>query len=109
MKQHLHYYSSHLDHDIPAGVVVFLVALPLCLGIATVSGASPLSGVIVGVIGGLVVSIASCSQPSILGPAAGLTVILATTTIEKLGFEGLLLAVALSRLLQLAIGFWRHA
>lgn len=88
--------------------MVFLVALPLCLGIATVSGAPPLSGVIAGVIGGLAVSIASGSQLSVSGPAAG-TVILATTTIEKLGFEGLLLAVALSRLLQLAIGFWRHA
>ncbi|WP_292528718.1 SulP family inorganic anion transporter [Methylocystis sp.] len=106
MKQHLHYYSSHLDHDIPAGVVVFLVALPLCLGIATASGAPPLSGVIAGVIGGLVVSIASGSQLSVSGPAAGLTVIVATT-IEKLGFEGLLLAVALSGLLQFAMGFLR--
>ena len=106
MKQHLHYYSSHLDHDIPAGVVVFLVALPLCLGIATASGAPPLSGVIAGVIGGLVVSIASGSQLSVSGPAAGLTVIVATT-IEKLGFEGLLLAVALSGLLQLVMGFLR--
>ena len=48
--------SAHLDHDIPAGVVVFLVALPLCLGIAVASGAPPFSGVIAGIIGGLVVS-----------------------------------------------------
>ncbi len=106
LKKHLDYYLRYLDHDIPAGVVVFLVALPLCLGIAVASGAPPFSGVIAGVVGGLVVSLVSGSQLSVSGPAAGLTVIVATG-IEKLGLDALLLAVALSGLIQLAMGFAR--
>lgn len=106
LRKHIHYYLRYLPHDIPAGVVVFLVALPLCLGVAVASGAPPLSGVIAGVIGGLVVSIVSGSQLSVSGPAAGLTAIVASS-VETLGFEGLLLAVALSGLIQLAMGFAR--
>lgn len=106
LRKHLDYYFRYLDHDIPAGVVVFLVALPLCLGIAVASGAPPFSGVIAGIMGGLVVSIVSGSQLSVSGPAAGLTVIVAAA-VEKLGFEGMLLAVALSGLMQLAMGFLR--
>ena len=106
LHKHLSYYLRYLDHDIPAGVVVFLVALPLCLGIAVASGAPPLSGIIAGLIGGLVVSILSGSQLSVSGPAAGLTVIVATA-IGELGFEGMLLATALAGLMQLAMGFLR--
>lgn len=106
LRRHLDYYSRYLDHDIPAGVVVFLVALPLCLGIAVASGAPPFAGVIAGVVGGLVVSIVSGSQLSVSGPAAGLTVIVADA-VMKLGFEGMLLAVALSGLIQIAMGFAR--
>ncbi len=106
LRKHLDYYFRYLDHDIPAGVVVFLVALPLCLGIAVASGAPPFSGVIAGIMGGLVVSMVSGSQLSVSGPAAGLTVIVAAA-VEKLGFEGMLLAVALSGLMQLAMGFLR--
>lgn len=106
LRKHLDYYLRYLDHDIPAGVVVFLVALPLCLGIAVASGAPPFSGVIAGVVGGLVVSLVSGSQLSVSGPAAGLTVIVATG-IEKLGLDALLLAVALAGLIQLAMGFAR--
>jgi MFS superfamily sulfate permease-like transporter len=106
MGEHFYYHFRYLDHDIPAGVTVFLVALPLCLGIAVASGAPPFSGVIAGVVGGLVVSVASGSQLSVSGPAAGLTVIVATT-IEKLGFGGLLLAVTLSGLMQIGMGFLR--
>ena len=105
-RRHLDYYVRYLDHDIPAGVVVFLVAVPLCLGIAVASGAPPFSGVISGIIGGLVVSLISGSQLSVSGPAAGLTVIVATA-VEKLGFDAMLLAVALSGLLQLGMGFLR--
>jgi len=105
-RRHLDYYVRYLDHDIPAGVVVFLVAVPLCLGIAVASGAPPFSGVISGIIGGLVVSVLSGSQLSVSGPAAGLTVIVATA-VEKLGFDAMLLAVALSGLLQLGMGFLR--
>lgn len=106
LRKHLDYYVRYLDHDIPAGVVVFLVALPLCLGIAVASGAPPFSGVIAGVIGGLVVSIFSGSQLSVSGPAAGLTVIVAGG-VEKLGLDGLLLAVALAGLIQIAMGYAR--
>ena len=106
LRKHLDYYFRYLDHDIPAGLVVFLVALPLCLGIAVASGAPPFSGVIAGIVGGLVVSIVSGSQLSVSGPAAGLTVIVATG-VEKLGFEAMLLAIALSGLFQLAMGYAR--
>lgn len=105
-RRHLDYYFRFLDHDIPAGIVVFLVAVPLCLGIAVASGAPPFSGVISGIIGGLVVSLISGSQLSVSGPAAGLTVIIATA-VEKLGFDAMLLAVALSGLIQLGMGFLR--
>ena len=86
--------------------MVFLVAVPLCLGIAVASGAPPFSGVIAGIVGGLVVSLVSGSQLSVSGPAAGLTVIVATA-VEKLGFDAMLLAVALSGLLQVGMGFLR--
>lgn len=106
LRKHLDYYMRYLDHDIPAGVVVFLVALPLCLGIAVASGAPPFSGVIAGIIGGLVVSVVSGSQLSVSGPAAGLTVIVAAA-VEKFGLGGMLLAVALSGLIQLGMGYAR--
>src|SRR5688572_9383656 len=66
---------SSLAKDVPAGLVVFLVALPLCLGISLASGAPLFAGIITGVIGGVVVSWLSGSQLSVSGPAAGLTVI----------------------------------
>ncbi|MDF9391620.1 MULTISPECIES: SulP family inorganic anion transporter [Methylococcus] len=105
VRKHLAYYLAHLRYDIPAGIVVFLVALPLCLGIALASGAPLLSGVVAGIIGGLVVAWTSGSQLSVSGPAAGLTVIV-MQGIEKLGgFEHFLLAVILAGLMQLALGF----
>lgn len=105
--KHFDYYVGHLKSDIPAGIVVFLVALPLCLGIALASGAPLFSGIIAGVTGGLVVSWASGSQLSVSGPAAGLTVIV-VAAIEKLGsFDAFLLSVALAGVLQLALGYLR--
>jgi MFS superfamily sulfate permease-like transporter len=56
MKTHIDYYLKHLRQDIPAGIVVFLVALPLCLGIALASGAPLFSGIIAGLVGGIIVS-----------------------------------------------------
>jgi MFS superfamily sulfate permease-like transporter len=95
---------QHLSEDIPAGIVVFLVALPLCLGIALASGAPLLSGMITGIIGGLVVAWASGSQLCISGPAAGLAVI-ALNDIETLGgYPVFLLSVMLAGGLQLALG-----
>lgn len=83
LKKHIDYYFRYLDHDAPAGVVVFLVALPLCLGIAIACGAPPFSGIIAGIVGGLVVSLASGSQVSVSGPAAGLTVIVASGSMSS--------------------------
>ena len=100
------YYFQHINEDIPAGLVVFLVALPLCLGIALASGAPPFAGVIAGIVGGLVVAVVSGSQLSVSGPAAGLTVIVAVA-VEKFGFDGLLYAVMISGLIQIAMGFLR--
>ncbi|MFO1419233.1 MAG: SulP family inorganic anion transporter [Methylotetracoccus sp.] len=102
-----HNYFHHLKHDLPAGIVVFLVALPLCLGIALASGAPLFAGLVTGIIGGTVVAWASGSQLSVSGPAAGLTVIV-LTAIQKLGsFEAFLLSVTLAGVLQLALGILR--
>ncbi|TAN52966.1 MAG: SulP family inorganic anion transporter [Methylococcaceae bacterium] len=104
-KPPIQHYFSHLQHDLPAGIVVFLVALPLCLGIALASGAPLFSGIIAGMVGGLVVAWLSGSQLSVSGPAAGLTAIV-VSAIEKLGsFESFLFSVALAGLIQLALGF----
>ncbi|MBU6284072.1 hypothetical protein KGQ64_17645, partial [bacterium] len=97
---------AHLDRDLPAGLVVFLVATPLCLGIAQASGAPLLSGLVSGIVGGIVVSSISHSALSVSGPAAGLAVIVASG-IDHLGFRGLLLATMLAGLIQVAVGLAR--
>jgi MFS superfamily sulfate permease-like transporter len=98
-------YFSYLKNDLPAGVVVFLVALPLCLGIALASGAPLFSGLVAGIVGGIVVGLISGSQLSVSGPAAGLTVIV-LGAIDTLGsFEAFLVAVILAGVLQLVLGF----
>ncbi len=103
--KHLNFYIQHLKNDISAGVVVFLVALPLCLGVALASGAPLFSGLIAGMVGGLIVSWASGSQLSVSGPAAGLTVIV-FNAIDTLGsFNGFLMALVLAGFLQLLFGF----
>jgi len=95
---------SSLKEDVPAGLVVFLVALPLCLGIALASGAPLFSGLIAGIIGGTVVALFSNSHTSVSGPAAGLVVIV-LNALDTLGsFEAFLLAVVLSGVLQFALG-----
>ena len=105
--KHLQYYVKHIKDDFPAGLVVFLVALPLCLGVALASGAPLFSGLIAGMIGGLVVSWLSGSQLSVSGPAAGLTAIV-FNAIETLGsFQGLLTAGLLAGILQLSFGYLR--
>ena len=105
--KHTQYYFRHLKDDIPAGIVVFLVALPLCLGIALASGAPFFSGLIAGLVGGLIVSWLSGSQLAVTGPAAGLTVIV-FNAIETLGsFQGLLVACVLAGMMQLVLGFMR--
>lgn len=91
--------------DFSASIVVLLVALPLCLGIALGSGAPLFSGIIAGVIGGIVVGLASGSQLSVTGPAAGLTVIVATAILKLQVFEAFLLAVVIAGILQIILGF----
>ncbi|RFS14524.1 SulP family inorganic anion transporter [Emticicia sp. C21] len=102
MKSSLNF--SNLKHDFPAGVVVFLVALPLCLGIALASGAPLLSGVIAGIIGGIVVGAISGSQVGVAGPAAGLTVIVLNSITELGAFESFTLAVVLAGFIQIILG-----
>jgi MFS superfamily sulfate permease-like transporter len=97
---------SSLRQDLPASVVVFFVAVPLCLGIALASGAPLISGLIAGIIGGVVVGAVSGSQLGVSGPAAGLAVIV-LGAISSLGFEAFLLAVVLAGLIQVALGFAR--
>ncbi len=97
---------SNLRQDIPASIVVFFVAVPLCLGIALASGAPLLSGLIAGVVGGILVGSLSGSQLGVSGPAAGLTVIV-LVAIEELGFEAFLVSVVLAGVLQLLFAFLR--
>lgn len=105
MKSHVNYYLSNLGKDIPASIVVFLVALPLCLGIALASGAPLFSGVIAGIIGGIIVGLASGSHLSVSGPAAGLTVIV-FNAIESLGsFGAFLLSLVIAGVMQITLGF----
>ena len=90
--------------DIPAGIVVFLVALPLCLGIALASGAPMMSGLIAGIVGGTVIAFFSGSELSVSGPAAGLAVIV-LGAIESLGsFDIFLMAVVIAGVLQFILG-----
>lgn len=93
-----------LKQDVPAGLVVFLVALPLCLGIAQASGLPPFVGLLTGVIGGLLVTSFSPSRFAVSGPAAGLVTIV-VGAIETLGsFSAFLLALILAGLLQFLLG-----
>lgn len=96
---------ANLKNDFPSGIVVFLVAVPLCLGIALASGAPFFSGLIAGIVGGIVIGSLSNSHLSVSGPAAGLTAIV-LAGITKLGaFETFLAAVLLAGAIQLVLGF----
>jgi MFS superfamily sulfate permease-like transporter len=96
---------SNLKSDFPSGLVVFLVALPLCLGIAMASGAPLFSGIISGIVGGIVVGYLSKSHISVSGPAAGLTAIVLTAITDLGAFDVFLSAVFIAGLIQLALGF----
>jgi MFS superfamily sulfate permease-like transporter len=100
-------FLSNIKHDIPAAIVVFLVALPLCLGIALASGAPLFSGIIAGIVGGIAVALISGSPLGVSGPAAGLVVIV-VSAIDQLGtFEAFLLAVVVSGVMQILLGVIR--
>ena len=95
---------SNIKSDFPSGLVVFLIAVPLCLGIALASGAPLFSGMISGIVGGIVIGALSGSQLSVSGPAAGLTAVV-LTAITKLGaFDVFLLAVVIGGAMQLLLG-----
>lgn len=96
---------ANLNSDFAAGLVVFLVALPLCLGIAMASGAPLFSGIISGVVGGIVVGYLSQSHISVSGPAAGLTAIILTAVTDFKAFDVFLLAAFLAGVIQLILGF----
>lgn len=96
---------ANLKYDVPSSIVVFLVAVPLCLGIALASGAPFFSGLIAGIIGGIIIGSLSNAQLSVSGPAAGLTAIV-LAGITRLGtFETFLVAVFLAGAIQLGLGF----
>ena len=94
---------KNLKNDLPASIVVFFVALPLCLGIALASGAPLFSGLIAGIVGGIVVGAASGSQIGVSGPAAGLAAIV-LAAISSLGFEPFLVGVVLGGVIQMIFG-----
>ena len=100
-------FFSSVKYDLPAGIVVFFVAVPLCLGIALASGAPLFSGLIAGIVGGIVVGAVSNSSLGVSGPAAGLTVIV-FSAIQQLGsFQVFLAAVVIAGVLQILLGLIR--
>lgn len=100
-------FPTNLSRDLTAGLVVFLVAVPLCLGIALASNAPILSGVLAGIIGGLIVGALSGSQTSISGPAAALAAIAATQIADLGSFAAFQLAVVVAGLIQIGLGLAR--
>lgn len=93
-----------LKQDVPASIVVFFVALPLCLGIALASGAPLFSGLIAGIVGGVIVGALSGSKIGVSGPAAGLAAIVLTAITDLGGFEIFLVAVVLAGVIQMLFG-----
>lgn len=98
---------KHFGRDLPASIVVFLVALPLCMGIALASGAPPISGLIAGIVGGIVVGLLSGSPLGVSGPAAGLAVIVFNGIESLPSFEMFAVAVVIGGLLQIVLGLLR--
>ncbi|MGC1183052.1 bifunctional SulP family inorganic anion transporter/carbonic anhydrase [Legionella sp.] len=101
------YTKHYLKFDFVAGIVVFLVAIPLCLGIALASGAPLFSGILSGIIGGVLVGWLSGSQVSVSGPAAGMAAVVVTAITQLGDFNTFLLALLLAGLLQIIIGSLR--
>ena len=93
-----------LRHDLAAGLSVFLVALPLCLGIAMASGAPLYAGLLSGIIGGLVVASISGSSLAVSGPAAGLTTLIAASILSFGDYRIFLLTIVIAGLFQLILG-----
>ncbi len=106
-RRHKFYIRSFLRHDLKASITVFFVALPLCLGISLASGTPVYTGLIAGIIGGLVIPIISRSELSVSGPAAGLTAICATAITDLGSLQIFFLAVAVGGVLQALLGILR--
>jgi MFS superfamily sulfate permease-like transporter len=95
---------SSIKNDLPSSIVVFFVALPLCLGIALASGAPLMSGIIAGIVGGILVGALSGSNIGVSGPAAGLAVIVLNAITELKSFELFLAAVVIAGIIQIILG-----
>jgi MFS superfamily sulfate permease-like transporter len=100
-------YLKTISSDLPAAIVVYLVALPLCLGIALGSNAPLFSGIIAGIVGGIIIGMLSGSHKSVSGPAAGLTAIVVVAIALLPSFEAFLVSVVICGALQLVLGFAR--
>jgi MFS superfamily sulfate permease-like transporter len=98
---------KNFSHDLPASIVVFLVALPLCLGVALASGAPLFAGIIAGVVGGIIVGSISGSALSVSGPAAGLTTIVLSSIATMGSFEAFLTTVFLAGIIQFMLGVFK--
>lgn len=98
---------KHIKNDLPASLVVFFVALPLCLGIALASGAPLFSGLIAGIIGGIVVGSISGSRLGVSGPAAGLVAIVLSAIASLGGYENFLVAVVIAGVIQVLLGIFK--
>lgn len=108
MKSTIEYYKlSNAPYDLTASITVFFVALPLCLGIALASGVPAYSGLLAGIIGGVIIPFISRSQLSVSGPAAGLTAICATAIVQLGSIQYFFAAVAVAGLLQILLGVFR--
>lgn len=105
MSHHSKSLLQNLKYDLPASIVVFLVAVPLCLGIALASGAPLYSGMIAGIVGGLVIGILSKSNLSVSGPAAGLTAIVLAGITQLGAFDIFLVSVVIAGAIQVLLGF----
>lgn len=103
-QQRRYYRLVWFKHDLPAGLTVFLVALPLCLGISLASGAPLYAGILSGVVGGIVVSLVSGSQLGVSGPAAGLTTVVGASIIGFGDYRVFLLTVFFAGVFQLMLG-----
>src|SRR6187431_3717925 len=106
-RQARYYFLSFFRHDFKASITVFFVALPLCLGVSLASGTPVYTGLLAGIVGGVVISVISKSALSEGGPAAGLTAICATAITELGAIELLFLSVSIAGLLQLLLGVFR--
>ena len=100
-------YVQNIGADLPASIVVFLIAIPLCLGIAVASGLNEFSGIIGGIVGGIVIGLISGSQLSVSGPAAGLTAIVAAAVLKLPAVEAFFLAVVIAGVFQVLLGIFK--